>query len=370
MKLRPARVGAALIGCTLVVTACSPSDPITAETDDEGRLVVDGEVIADAALYEAAKEEGTVTLYTSYLEDVAQQFTEEFTQQTGIDVEFARLTPTQLQERAIAEGGANLLGADVIQTSDPLNNTDLVAAGVIKCEVLDPSLTATIDEEYLDPEGCAYPSTVSTMVISYNTAELGDTAPPQTWQDLLKPEYEGRIGVLIAGVGGSAWSNFMFLRNEYGVEYWEDLAAQDVTIQTSSASLGPQVERGEIAIGIVSASTGMASKETGAPTDFVLPSDGLAVYGTYTLLAEPSVVQDSHPNAAMLFRDWLFSKTGQQSVSAANGGAWAVRTDAPAPEGLPTYSDLPMQVLDLDQWRRVQQEWVADWNRIFDYQAE
>lgn len=370
MKLRKTRIGAALVGCTLLATACSDSEPVAAETDDEGRLVIDGEVIAEAEVYEAAKAEGKVSLYTAYLEDVAQTYTDEFTQQTGIEVEFARLTPTQLQERAIAEGGSNLLGADVIQTSDPLNNTDLVDAGIINCEVLDARLTEVIDEDYLDPEGCAYPATVSTMVISYNTEALGDTAPPETWQDLLKPEYEGKVGVLIAGVGGSAWSNFMFLRNEFGVEYWEDLAAQDVTVQTSSASLGPQIERGEVPIGIVSASTGMASRETGAPVDFVLPSDGLAVYGTYTLLSEPSVVSDPHPNAAKVFRDWLFSKTGQASVSAANGGAWGVRTDLPAPDGLPAYNDLPMVILDLDQWREVQEGWVADWNRIFDYQAE
>lgn len=368
MRLRLVSLGAALTSCVLLATACSSTEPVDAETDEEGRLIVDGEVIAEAELYEAALEEGKVTLYTAYLEDVAQQFTDEFTQQTGIEVEFVRLTPTQLQERAIAEGGSNLLGADVIQTSDPLNNTELVDAGVIKCEVLDDRLTETIDEEYLDPEGCAYPATVSTMVIAYNTTALGDTAPPETWQDLLKPEYKGKIGVLIAGVGGSAWSNFMFLRNEFGVEYWEDLAAQDVTIQTSSANLGPQVERGEIPIGIVSASTGMAAKEKGAPVDFVLPSDGLAVYGTYTLLSEPSVVSDPHPNAAKLFRDWLFSKAGQASVSAANGGAWGVRTDLPAPDGLPAYSDLPMVILDLDQWRTVQEDWVAEWNTIFGYQ--
>ena len=369
MRLRLARVCAALIGCTLVATACSSDGTTAAETDDAGRLVVNGEVIADATLYEAAKAEGSVSLYTAYLQDVAQTFTDEFTEQTGIDVEFARLTPTQLQERVIAEGGSKLLGADVIQTSDPLNNAALVEAGAIKCEVLDAALTANIDEGYLDPEGCAYPTTVSTMVISYNTAVLGDTPPPQTWQDLLEPEYKGKIGVLLAGVGGSAWSNFMFLRNKYGLEYWQALAAQDVKIQTSSATLGPQVERGEIPIGIVSASTGMTSKATGAPVEFVLPTDGLAVYGTFTLLAEPSVVKESHPNAAKLFRDWLYSTGGQQSVSAANGGAWAVRTDAPAPEGLPAYNDLPMEVLDLEQWQQVQEDWVNEWNRVFNYQA-
>jgi iron(III) transport system substrate-binding protein len=370
MRLRLARVCAALIGCALVATACSSGgSTTTAETDDSGRLVVNGEVIADGTLYEAAKAEGKVTLYTAYLQDVAQKFTEEFTEQTGIEVEFARLTPTQLQERVIAESGSKLLGADVIQTSDPLNNTALIGAGAIKCEVLSSDLTANIDEDYLDPKGCAYPTTVSTMVIAYNTAVLGSTAPPKTWQDLLKPEYKGKIGVLLAGVGGSAWSNFMFLRNKYGLEYWQALAAQDVKVQTSSATLGPQVERGEIPIGIVSASTGMASKATGAPVEFVLPSDGLAVYGTYTLLSEPSVVKQSNPNAAKLFRGWLYSKAGQQSVAAANGGAWAVRTDAPAPEGLPAYNDLPMEVLDLDQWRQVQESWVAEWNRVFDYQA-
>ncbi|SIM72466.1 ABC transporter substrate-binding protein [Micromonospora cremea] len=369
MRLRLARIGAALIGCTLLATACGSGDSSTAATDEAGRLVVNGEVIADAALLDAAKAEGRVSLYTAYLQDVAQKFTDDFTKQTGIDVESVRLTPTQLQERTISEGGAKLLGADVIQTSDPLNNSALVDAGVIKCDVLDEAFTATIDDRYLDPKGCAYPTTVSTMVIAYNTAVLGSTTPPKTWQDLLKPEYKGKIGVLIAGVGGSAWSNFMYLREKFGVEYWENLAAQNVKIQTSSATLGPQVERGEIPIGIVSASTAMTSKANGAPVDFVLPSDGLADYGTYTLLSEPSVVKDSHPNAAQLFRNWLYSKAGQESVAAANGGAWAVRTDAAAPEGLPAYTDLPMVVLDLDQWRRVQEDWVAEWNDIFNYQA-
>lgn len=370
MRHRLVRIGAALASCSLLATACGGDDPVAAETDEEGRLVIDGEVIADADLYEAAKAEGKVTLYTAYLEHVAQEYTDDFTRQTGIEVEFSRLTPTQLQERAIAEGGSNLLGADVMQTSDPLNNTALVDAGVVLCEVLGQSLTETIDEDYLDPEGCAYPATVSTMVISYNTAELGDTPPPETWQDLLEPEYQGKVGVLIAGVGGSAWSNYMFLRDEFGVEYWEALAAQDVSIQTSSANLGPQIERGEVPIGIVSASTGINSRATGAPVDFVLPSDGLAVYGTYTLLSNPDVVDDPHPNAAQLFRDWLFSKAGQESVSVANGGAWGVRTDISAPEGLPDYADLPMVVLDLDQWRQVQEDWVTEWNTIFGYQAE
>jgi len=371
MKKHRLAWGVGLVSSVLLISGCSSPNPTPTDTTGGPQpLVVNGEMIADADTYAAAKAEGVLDLYTAYLEEAADKFAADFTSLTGIQVNVIRLTPTQLIERALAEAGANMLGADVIQTSDPGNNTTLENAGMIKCDILPTLYSDQMDPGYLDPSGCAYPGSVSAMVIMYNSAQLGDVAPPATWQDLTKPEYKGMLGLLTAGTGGSAWSNYMYLRNQYGLPFWQALAAQNPSIQTSNAILGPQIERGEVTMGIVSASTAEAGIATGAPVKLVLPSDGLAVYANYTLLSNPAVEKSPHPNAAMVFRNWFFSAVGQESVVLANGGMWSVRSDSPAPPDLPAYADLHMIVPDLQQWQSLQDQWVQDWNSVFNYQPQ
>jgi iron(III) transport system substrate-binding protein len=112
---------------TAIRTSCGPGSSNStsrssnfggdANVGTESGLVINGEVIADAELYDAAEGQ-TLMLYTSYQESSEAEFLKAFTHDTGINVDMVRLVPAQLAERALAEAGAGKLPADVIRISD------------------------------------------------------------------------------------------------------------------------------------------------------------------------------------------------------------------------------------------------------------
>jgi iron(III) transport system substrate-binding protein len=81
-------------------------------------LVINGQTVADGELFAKAKAEGSINLYSGYVENSEKEVIKAFTQDTGIKVNLVRLVPNRLLERVLSEQGAGKLGADVVRTSE------------------------------------------------------------------------------------------------------------------------------------------------------------------------------------------------------------------------------------------------------------
>jgi putative spermidine/putrescine transport system substrate-binding protein len=158
--------------------------------------------------------------------------------------------------------------------------------------------------------------------------------PPQTWDDLLKPEYKDMVcsrdpskssyatgSVLAAAYAhGGDESNV-----QPGLDFFKKLKdggnwRQGVVLNVAA------VQKGECPISIVYDFDGFAKRDaTGLPLQVIIPQD--ATVGM--LFAEYISAVAPHPNAAKLEQDFLLSDEGQ--VMLATGYAHPSRTDVKLP---------------------------------------
>lgn len=189
-----------------------------------------------------------------------------------------------------------------------------------------------IPENFKDPEGrwaVAYWGAISFLV---NTDKVKNL--PQTWDDLLKPEYfdmvcsrDPRISTYATGsVLAAAYAHGGGEDNvQPGIDFFKELRdsgnwRKGVVLNVAS------VQKGECPISIVYDFDGFAKRNaTGLPLEVIVPSD--ATVGM--LFAEYINVDAPHPNAAKLANDFLFSDEGQ--IMLAEGYAHPGRSDVQLP---------------------------------------
>jgi len=361
------KLTAALAGLSAVALLASCSSGPSGgdiETDESGALVIDGTEIVDADTWAAAQEEGTVVLYTTSSQDREDALAAIFTEQTGIQVETVRLGGSKLTQRIQAEVTAGKLGADVIKQSDKSLALQNIEAGATDSYC--PPGADSI-EEGLNLEDCSsLPLQLTAMAFAANTAVVPEDELPTKWEDLLSDSNEGKLAIQSIGTGGSSWAVYLMLRQLYGVEYWEGLAAIDPVITDAAAAsqeavvrgaqyLTPMVPPGNVGIAI----------EQGAPLKVIFPDDGTPAFAVWTGLA----ATPPHPNAAKLYLNWLTSPAGQQAL--ADVGDYSPMPGSPAPnvEGVddpPTIDELVLPE-ESDEYIDERDAWNQEWNEIFGY---
>lgn len=336
------------------------------ETPAEGEpLVLMDEEVADAELYTAAQQEGTITLYSALSEARELAILERYEQDTGLSVDLVRLGGGRLYERVLSEHGAGQLGADVIRQTDIV-----LAQGYEEAGVWEPychPFWDLSDPELQQPDCNYWTSQQPIYTIGYNTELVEEADAPQTWQDLLDPQWTGKIGLAHIGAGGSTWARDLYLREEYGVEYWEALAAQQPFITGAAGAVSEGNGRGEFPVAMVLAGSQGIAQAEGAPLAIVLPEDGVVTYSQWLGLAADA----EKPNAAKVFLNWNMSLAGQTAIAEA-AGDYPVREDAPGPTAgdvqLPPRSEVNLVTPELtEEYETRREEWQAEWFAIFGY---
>ena len=115
---------------------------------------------------------------------------EEWSDETGIDVEFLTGNDAELRERIAAEGEDT--EADVYLTVDAGNLW--AAAEDDLFQPLDSTvLDESIPEQLRDPDNRWFGLAVRARTIVYNTDLIDEADVPTTYEELAEPEWEGRI---------------------------------------------------------------------------------------------------------------------------------------------------------------------------------
>lgn len=193
------------------------------------------------------------------------------------------------------------IAAMIAEKASPV--TDVVYLGgiaadqAIKADVIEaykPVGFDRIPDSLKDPEGRWFTIHSGTLGLFVNTAALGSTPVPQSWSDLLKPEYKGMVGYLdptSAAVGqlgvmavnlavGGTYENL-----DPGIAFYKKLAANQPIVpkQTSYA----RVLSGEIPILIDYDFNAYRGRYTDkAPVTFVIPKEGTVVFPYIMALAK------------------------------------------------------------------------------------
>ncbi|MGX7722884.1 ABC transporter substrate-binding protein [Rhodococcus sp. 5G237] len=350
-------------GCVaLALTLAGCGSGSSAPSSAEGDLVIDGVTIADQEEWQAALDEGSFTLYDTYPEEQWRALLDEFTEDTGVEVESVRLVTSKMYERMLSEAGAGRFGADAIGITDITLMTELQNRGIT--ENFESVSGKALPEGRFDPDGGWYSSLLPGLTISYNTDIVPEEEAPKTWEDLLDPKWKGKIGMTPITTGGSTFSLFHFLQETYGREYWEALNAQQPRMYESSVALGQDMVRGEVPITIGNPGVVSGLIEDGAPVTMVFPEDGVPVFQSVVGL----VAGAEHPAAAKLYLEWLLSPRGQQVIVEKTNEYPADPTvEGPSVEGvdMPAADSAVLKVPPTEAWFEQRTTMTEDWNNLF-----
>jgi len=140
-------------------------------------------------LYAAAKKEGKVVVYSmsSRIKNVKADFEKKY---PGVIVEAYDMRNTEIFEKVEREHTAGIFNADVIfaKDSDGTMSNNFFKTGVVFSYV-PKDIGARLDEEFKTPGLATYNEM---KVVFYNT-EAWQKAPIDSWWDLTRPEWKGKI---------------------------------------------------------------------------------------------------------------------------------------------------------------------------------
>nr|WP_067699078.1 2-aminoethylphosphonate ABC transporter substrate-binding protein [Nocardia jejuensis] len=193
-------------------------------------------------------------------------------------------------------------------------------------------------------------------------------APKLTWDDLLKPEYKGKIQYSTPGQAGDGTAVLILLQQLYGkqgaLDYLTKLQSNNVGPSSSTGKLQAKVDKGEILVANGDIQMNLATiKEKGSKFSVFFPA---AADGKQSTVALPYLMGLAkgapHSDAGKKLMDYLLSADAQKTLTDAN--AVSARTDlkdSPAAAGAVSPASLVKNVDVLHpDWNKVLEDLDAD----------
>jgi iron(III) transport system substrate-binding protein len=268
-------------------------------------LVLSGTDVASAqstVVRGAAKKEGKVVAYGSLESDTVAALKEAFQRSTGLELEYWRASATKVLDRALSEYRAGKPLFDVVLTNSAPMHV-LQRAGIFA--KYDSPSAKEFPAEAIDAVlGPRYRNVV--IGIMYNTDGINPADAPKSLEDLLKPEYRGKVVMPdpTQHTTTAQWlgSLYKVMGKEKAHKFIDDLAATKPIMVESFLPAAERVTSGETPIGITFVKYVYIYGKKGAPLDYVrLPQ--MLGDGHYITLSNKAV----HPNAGKAFIDFFLS---------------------------------------------------------------
>jgi iron(III) transport system substrate-binding protein len=298
----------------------------------------------DAALFQAARKEGSVVWYTSLALPSSTAIAHTFKlKYTGIDVEVHRTGSQRVLQRVMQEASAGIKNVDLIHTSDAGNYELMKAKGLLLKYT--PQGVAPFPAGFKDKAGFYYGMRATLSVIAYNPKILVDKDAPKTWKDLLNPKWSGKEVTAHPGYSGIIMTHVLALVNVYGWDYFRDLAKNKLHVVQSANDPAGIVASGERAVGVNGAEYFYyKTLKQGNPIKIVYPKEGVPL-----VVSPVAIAKDApHPNAARLFTEYIFSKEMQQLL-ADQEGLYTGHPDVTYPADKPKLKELKLLPSDADE---------------------
>jgi iron(III) transport system substrate-binding protein len=304
----------------------------------------------DARVVERAKQEGTVSLYTSMQLVDSRPLTEAFEKRYGIKVALWRASGEKVVQRVLAEARGGRYDVDVVETDGA--QMEILHREQQLARFQSPSMR-DIPPAMLPAHGGYVPTRLSLYVVAWNTQRVAPSEVPRAYEDLLDPKWTGRFALEAADV---AWFAAVAkaMGEDKGIAYFRRLAAMKPSLRSGHTLMTELVAAGEIDLALDAHVQGVARlKDKGAPIEWkaLQPSFG-----------QPSSVgvarRAPHPNAAWLFADFILSQEGQEIIKARNRVPSSRAVDSPLNK---FRYELIDPTIALDEWDK----WSRLWSALF-----
>lgn len=302
-------------------------------------------------LLERARQEGSVTVYTSLAPPESAALSQAFERKYGVKVELWRAVSEKVLSRTLTEARAKRHSVDVIETNG-VPELEILARERILSEFYSPHV------QDLPPFAVpAHRQWVSDrmqfFVVAYNTTQVARHELPDTYEGFADPKWKGKLGI---EASDAPWfATIVKLWGEArGMTFFNKLSQLRPDVRKGHILLSELISAGEIAVGLtVYNSHAEALKKRGGPIDWV-PVEPVVALPQAIGVARHA----PHPHAALLFVDYVLSPEGQ--------ALFASMGRVPVSLGIKTHlNDFKYTLLDPTATLDESDKWEKAWEGLF-----
>jgi iron(III) transport system substrate-binding protein len=331
MRTRTLTFGAALAAVAIIATGCAaPGAESSATPDAEATAESDGELV----------------LYSGRSEDLIAPLIEQFTEETGIQVDVRYGSTGEISALLLEEGDRT--PAQVFLSQDAGALGALTAAGL--ASELPDEIADAVPAGFTSTDGSWVGVTGRARVIAYDSEQLSEDDVPDSTDDLTSEEWNGKVAF---APGNASFQSFVtglrVLEGEEAADAWVAGMAENSPILTESNGDSLElVNTGAAQLGLINhyywyeAAAEVGAENMRAQLKF-LPGDpgGIVNVTGAAILAGAEGDPD-----ALAFVEYLLSDEGQ-TYFVEQTFEYPLVAGIDAPEGLPALESLVNPGLDL-----------------------
>jgi len=277
------------------------------------------------ALYEKAKAEGSVALYTggptAPWDAAAKEFSARY---PGVTVSVTGGFSNVLDKKIDAQLAGSKLEVDmaVFQTLQDFARWKQQGALL----EFKPQGFDKIDPSFSDPSGAFVAVQINAHTYAYNPNLVKPEDAPRSALDFLNPRFKGKVVSCYPADDDATLYAFYSIVQKYGWSYMDRYMANQPNFIQGHLGVVRSIASGENLVTFDTIATiSMDQKNLGLAQAVAFPeSDPLPIWPFTAAVFKAA----PHPNAAKLFLTWYLSPEEQARI-----GNWSPRSDVPAPYG-------------------------------------
>lgn len=285
-----------------------------------------GAAVPTAELYERARAEGALSLYTGGAAANSAALVKAFKARfPGIAVKvngnYSNITDLKI-DRQLRE---NAVDADVASLQTVQDFVRWNRAGEIAH--FEPDGFALIAPAFKGPGGAFVASNLNPLAYAINSELVAPADAPRSALDFLKPRFRGKIVTCYPHDDDATLYLYYTLVQKYGWHYVDRLMENEPEFIEGHLGVARAIALGDKWVSFdIPVRTGSDQKKTGPISIYFSPVEQTPVfYNTLGILRRAP-----HPNAARLFVNWYLSPRVQMSTR-----NYSARPDVPPPKDLP-----------------------------------
>jgi len=304
----------------------------------------------DRRVLAGARKEGRALVYTSLNLKDSVLVKEAFEKQYGVKLELWRASSEKVLQRALTEARAGRFAVDAFELDAPQLEA-LYREGLLE-EFYSPQFR-NLPPAAFPPHKSYAADRFNFFTIAYNTNLVKPGDVPNSYEDLLNARWTGRLGL---EASDTDWFGAMVksMGEERGLAFFRSLARMTPQIRTGHTLMAELVASGEIPLAVTIYNHNaerLAVK--GAPIKWkaLKPTFGRANAVALAKRAE-------HPNAGLLFADFMLSFEGQRLIKERNRVPASAKVDTALNKFPYEVIDPPTMLDEADKWERL-------WSELF-----
>jgi iron(III) transport system substrate-binding protein len=340
----------AMVACCIIVAVGVTAGRAQTAGADNSAIYSYAGADREQRLIAKAREEGTLTVYTSMATTESGPLAQAFEKKYGVKVQLWRALSENVVQRALTEARGGRRSMDAVETNAP--EVEALAREEVLAQFNTPHL-ADLPAWAIPPHRRWFGDRANLWVVGYNTAKVRREELPATLEGFADPKWKGRLS-LEATDSDWMYGVISFMGEGRGLDFFRKLAALKPEMRKGHILVAQLVAAGELPVCLTIYSGNADSiKAKGGPIDWT---------AVEPLVGRPQAIAVAknapHPHAALLFADFVLSPEGQR-VLADMGRVPSSRTQK-------TLLDAHKYVMiDPIKWLDEAPKWEKVWNELF-----